>query len=88
MSKIANVWSLIYMQTFSATEAKNNLGLVFDSAQKCPVSVKKQGRPYVYVLSKDAYETLEDAFWILKAKEAEEEGFLSAEESKKFFDSI
>jgi len=34
-------------------------------------------------LSQETYEALESSFWLLQAKEAEEEGFLSVEESKK-----
>ena len=69
--------------SFTASEAKNKLGLVLDSAQQQPVTIEKQGRPFAVVLSQEAYETLESAFWLLQAKEADEEGFLSSKESKK-----
>lgn len=69
------------MQTFSESEAKNNLDLVFYSAQRHPVLIDKQGRPFVVILSAETYTTLEDAFWLLQAKQAEEEGFLSEDES-------
>lgn len=76
------------MQTFTASEAKNKLGLVLDSAQQHPVTIEKQGRPFAVVLSLETYEMLEDAFWILQAKQAEKEGFLSEEESKKLLEDL
>lgn len=79
----------VIMQTsFTASEAKNKFGLVLDSAQQQPVTIEKQGRPFVIVLSQAAYQKLEDSFFILQAKEAEEEGFLSAEESKNLLEDL
>lgn len=77
------------MQTsFTASEAKNKFGLVLDSAQQQPVTIEKQGRPFAVVLSQLAYQKLEDSFFVLQAREAEEEGFLSVEESKNLLDNL
>ena len=74
--------------SFTASEAKNKLGLVLDCAQQQPVIIEKQGRPFAVVLSQLAYQRLEDSFFVLQAKEAEEEGFLSAEESKNLLEDL
>ena len=74
--------------SFTATEAKNKLGLVFDYAQQQPVTIEKQGRPFVVVLSQIAYQRLRDSFFVLQAKEAEEEGFLSAEKSRNILENL
>ena len=70
------------MQTFSATEAKAKLGLILDTAQREPVTIEKQGRPYAVVLPMEAYEILENYYLLLRAEKAEKEGFLSVKESE------
>lgn len=70
------------MQTFSATTAKAKLGLILDTAQREPVTIEKQGRPYAVVIPIEAYQILEDYYLILRAEEAKKEGFLSIEESE------
>lgn len=44
------------MQTISATEAKNKLAAVMDIAMKEPVMIEKNGRPFVVMMSAEAYE--------------------------------
>jgi prevent-host-death family protein len=44
------------MYTITATEAKNNLARLMESAIKEPVVIEKNGRPYVVVMSVDDYE--------------------------------
>jgi prevent-host-death family protein len=44
------------MQTVTALEAKNRFGELLDKAQREPVTVTKQGRPSVVVLSVIDYE--------------------------------
>jgi prevent-host-death family protein len=39
------------MKHFTATEAKNALGQIFDAAQTGPVSITKNGKDFVVVLS-------------------------------------
>ena len=52
------------------------------------MTIEKQGRPFAVVLSQLAYQKLEDSFFVLKATEAEKEGFLSVEESKNLLDNL
>ncbi len=71
----------MHMQTYTASEAKQHFGHLMDAARQHPVKIQKQGRPFVVVLSEETFEALEDAYWILQAKEASEEGFVGVEES-------
>ena len=67
----------------TATELKNRLGRYLDAAQVEPVIVEKSGRTSSVVLSKRRYDQLcrlEDMLWDMKARSAEQEGFLSDEE--------
>jgi len=71
------------MKTISATEAKNRLGAVMDSALVEPVMVEKSGRPSVIIVSAQEYErltALEDAYWAGRAAKAEAGGWASAAE--------
>ena len=79
------------MNTYKATHVKTNFGHIMDEAQVSPVLVEKNGRPYVYILSKKEYDILqakEDLYWIQQAIKGAKSGFLGVEESKKFLDSI
>ncbi len=76
------------MQTFSASDAKNRLGAVLDAAQRAPVRIEKQGRPFVVVLSQEAYQILEDAYWGSEAKKGKDSGFLSHKDSEKLLDGL
>ncbi len=74
------------MKTFTATEAKNKLGAVMDSALVEPVMVEKSGRNSVVILSAHEYERLlaiEDAYWAARAIKAEAGGFATKTEVKK-----
>lgn len=62
------------MQTFTATEAKNNLSAVMDAAQRGPVTIEKNGRPYVTM---SAYTSYTPSTAESRAK-AKEEMFASA----------
>jgi antitoxin Phd len=78
------------MNTMDATEAKNRFGTLLQDALVEPVGIRKNGRVTSVLLSIREYErllALEDAFWGNQAKEAEEEGFLSAEESMRIIQS-
>lgn len=44
------------MQTFTANDAKQNLGRVLDAALQGPVSITKHGRPTVVVTSDSDYQ--------------------------------
>jgi prevent-host-death family protein len=44
------------MTEMTALEAKNRFGRLIDLAQRAPVTITKNGRPSVVVMSADAYE--------------------------------
>jgi prevent-host-death family protein len=46
------------MKQFTATEAKNNLGQIFDAAQAAPVRITKNGKDFVVVLLAAQFEKL------------------------------
>jgi len=71
----------------NAKEAKTRFGVLLDMAQRRPVTVEKNGRPIVVVLSMEDfsyYEKLEDEILALKAHQAEQEGWLNPAESADF----
>lgn len=72
------------MKTVTATAMKNRLGQYLARAAVEPVAIEKNGRPVAVLLSLEEYESLQrsdDFFWGQAARTAEDEGFLSAEES-------
>jgi prevent-host-death family protein len=46
------------MKTFTANEAKQQLGRVLDSARTGPVTITKHGRPEFVLTSKDDYDSM------------------------------
>jgi prevent-host-death family protein len=77
------------MKTITATEAKNRLGAVMDSALVEPVMVEKSGRNSVVIISATEYERLtamEDAYWAARAVKAEAGGFATADEVAKLIE--
>lgn len=72
--------------TFSAKEAKNNFGRLLDEARRFPVFVEKNGRQVAVVMSSEEYEfleTLSDAHWAKRARQAEKGGFIGVKKSEK-----
>lgn len=51
------------MKTISALDAKNRFGQLIDAAQRQPVTVTKQGRPSVVVMSVQDYERRKKHAW-------------------------
>lgn len=51
------------MKTFTALEAKNRFGQVIDAAQREPVTVTRQGRPSVVILSAEEYQRRQSRAW-------------------------
>ena len=51
------------MKTFTALEAKNRFGQVIDAAQREPVTVTRQGRPSVVIVSAEEYERRQSRAW-------------------------
>jgi prevent-host-death family protein len=79
------------MKTFTATEAKNQLGAVMDAALAEPVAVKKSGRVSVVILAASEYERLtklEDAHWAARAALAKASGFADADEVAKLIEDF
>ena len=44
------------MKTVTALEAKNRFGKLLDEAQREPVTVTKQGRPFAVVIAADSFD--------------------------------
>ena len=77
------------MKTITATEAKNKLGAVMDSALVEPVMIEKSGRKSVVIMAATEYERLtamEDAYWSARALRAEAGGFAAAEQVAKLIE--
>jgi len=51
------------MKTITAIEAKNRFGQLIDAAQRQPVTVTKQGRPSVVVMSMVDYQRRKKYAW-------------------------
>ena len=74
------------MRTMAAREAKDKFGALLDAARREPVTIARNGRPVVVVLSIEDYEqleALEDACWAERAAAAEREGLIGAEEGER-----
>ncbi len=67
------------MKTFTALEAKNRLGQVIDAAQREPVTVTRQGRPSVVILSAEEYQRRQSRAWRNLLTVMEETGGYAAE---------
>lgn len=75
----------------SAKEAKTHFGLLLTMAQRNPITIEKNGRPIVVVLSLhdfSHYEQLEDEILALKAMQAEKGGWLNTDESADFLANL
>ncbi len=53
--------SKVTVNTFAASDAKNNFGKLIDAAQRSPVSIERRGRRVAFVVSPADMEALEDA---------------------------
>jgi prevent-host-death family protein len=51
------------MKTMTAIDAKNRFGQLLDAAQRQPVTVTKQGRPSVVVMSMEDYQRRKKYAW-------------------------
>jgi len=70
------------MTSATSTEVKNRFGEFIEKARREPVSVEKNGRKFVVIISDEEYErltALEDAYWIARAKAAEESGYVGTD---------
>lgn len=46
------------MRTMTSVEAQNRFGELLDAAQREPITITRRGRPLVYVVSQQEYDTL------------------------------
>ena len=79
------------MKTETATHARVHFGEVLENALREPLAIEKSGRKVVVILSYKEYErisSLEDQYWLLKAEEAEREGFIGTEAGEKLFQEL
>lgn len=79
------------MDIISAKDAKNNFGQLLNSAQINPVEIHKHGTSVAVILSSEEYhrlEEIEDKYWLEQSRKAEENGFISAQESEKLLQEI
>jgi antitoxin Phd len=87
IAKLAVNKMRLTMISVNATELKNRMGRYLQQSISEPVIIEKTHRPFAVILSYNEYErlrSLEDSYWIEKAKQAEKEGFVGVEESMKF----
>ena len=54
--------------TMTASEAKNRFGQLLDTAQREPVEIEKNGRPFAVMLSKHDYDALQRQLQDLKSE--------------------
>ena len=57
------------LQTFAASEAKNNFGKLIDAAQRRPVAIKRRGRSVAFVISPADMGRIEDFYLGMRAME-------------------
>ena len=62
------------LQTFAASDAKNNFGELLDAAQRSPVAIQKRGRRVAFVIAPADMEAFEDFFLGLRAMEIMRKG--------------
>ncbi|AOW99033.1 prevent-host-death protein [Moorena producens PAL-8-15-08-1] len=79
------------MKTLGASEAKNRFGELLDLARREPVQITKKGRNVAVVISREEFERLlelEDELIAIKAKQAQQEGFIGLSESDQLLENI
>ncbi|MEE4295589.1 MAG: type II toxin-antitoxin system Phd/YefM family antitoxin [Wenzhouxiangella sp.] len=68
------------MKSFTALEAKNRLGQVIDAAQREPVTITRQGRPSVVMVSAEEYQRRQNRAWRNLLAVMEETGQYASEQ--------
>lgn len=72
------------MKTISSTEFKSRLNEYLDFAQAEPITIDKTGSNETVLISRAEYDRLismENAYWLKRAKEAESSGYLGTDQS-------
>ncbi|NEP20667.1 type II toxin-antitoxin system prevent-host-death family antitoxin [Moorena sp. SIO3I6] len=79
------------MKNLGASEAKNRFGELLDLARREPVKITKKGRNVAVVISIEEFERfleLEEELIAIKAKQAQQEGFIGLSESEQLLEDI
>lgn len=79
------------MKTVSSTEAKTNFGKYMSVAISEPITISKSGHETIVMISKGEYERLEayeDAYWRLRALQAEKTGYVGESEGAKIVENL
>jgi len=79
------------MLTMSAKDAQAHFGEIMNKVLKEPIAINRYGKTTAVVISYEEYQKfqgLEDLYWFLKAKEAEDEGYLSIDDSDTILNNI
>ena len=73
------------MKTMTAVQAKTHFGKFLDAAQREPVIVTKKNRAVGVMFS---MQNIEDTIWAEKAREAQREGYIGAEQSADLINTL
>jgi prevent-host-death family protein len=73
------------MKTMTAVQAKTHFGKFLDAAQREPVIVTKKNRAVGVMFS---MQDIEDTVWAEKARTAQSEGYIGAEESADLINAL
>ncbi len=79
------------MKNLGAYEAKKCFGELLDLARREPVQITKKGRNVAVVISIEEFERLlelEEELIAIKAKQAQQEGFIGVSESEQLLEDI
>ena len=73
--------------TLSASEAKTHFGRLLDNAQREPVTIEKNGRPFAVMLSKHDYDELQAELQNLRS-EAETAFLMRGKNGARLMDAV
>jgi antitoxin Phd len=79
------------MRTETATNTKLHFGRVLENSLVEPTIIEKSGRKVAVLLSFEEYQrisALEDCYWLARAQEAHNEGFIGAEAGEKLIQEL
>ncbi|NEQ63356.1 MULTISPECIES: type II toxin-antitoxin system Phd/YefM family antitoxin [Moorena] len=79
------------MKILGASDAKNRFGELLDLARREPIQITKKGRKVAVVISIEEFERLlelEEELIAIKAKQAQQEGFIGLSESEQLLEDI
>ncbi len=74
------------MKIITSTECKTRLGEYLETVRTEPVFIEKTGRAVAVLISRAEYDrltALENSYWLERAKEAEDSGYIGSEKSMK-----